>query len=133
MRSTDAPQSRESASRSQRANRPNRQERDIMPSTLTIKEIAQKWDTTPRTLRKYMRSAAKAQGGVIGEDTPGKGGRYAIEAKSLRSMRKGFDAWMRANEARRQEKAESTEIPEGDDQVESTESPNQDDALESTE
>jgi hypothetical protein len=60
-----------------------------MPNTLTPKEIAQKWDTDARTLRKFLRTNAKAEG----VETPGKGGRWGIEAKSLRSLKTRFDAW----------------------------------------
>lgn len=78
-------------------------------ATLSIKEVAVKFDTTPRTLRKYLRRAAVAQGGTIGVDTPGKGGRYAFEAKQLRTLRKGFDAWIAANAAKADVPLESTE------------------------
>lgn len=60
--------------------------------TLTAKEIATRFNTDPRTLRKFLRNDAK----VNDTETPGKGSRYAIEAKSLKSLQKRFDAWIAA-------------------------------------
>lgn len=62
-------------------------------TTLSTKEVAEKLNTTPRTLRKFIRSEVKEAGGTIGEDTPGKGRRYAFESKEIASMRKRFKAW----------------------------------------
>ncbi len=73
--------------------------------TLTPKEVALEFGTDARTLRKFLRSDAKAKG----TETPGKGSRWAIPATRMKSMRKGFDAWNAANEAK---KAEATETPE---------------------
>ncbi len=60
-----------------------------MTNTLTAKEIAAKFSTDPRTLRKFLRSDAKAND----TETPGKGARYAIAAKDLRSLKTRFNAW----------------------------------------
>ena len=62
-------------------------------ATLTTKEAAEKLGTEPRTLRKFLRSETVENGGTVGEDTPGKGGRYSLEAKEFRSLKKRFDAW----------------------------------------
>lgn len=61
--------------------------------TMTTADIATALDTDPRTLRKFLRDDAKAQGTT----TPGKGSRYAIEKKALRSLRTRFAKW---NDAR---------------------------------
>jgi predicted transcriptional regulator len=66
-------------------------------ATLTTKEIAEKIGTEPRTLRKFLRSEAVESGGKVGEDTPGKGGRYSIEAKEFRGLQKRFEAWSEAH------------------------------------
>lgn len=57
-----------------------------MTATLTTAEVATELGTTPRELRKYLRSAEK---GV------GKGSRYALPAnkREMTSLRKKFDAW----------------------------------------
>lgn len=61
----------------------------------TTAQVAEKFDTTPRTLRKFMRADAKANEGT----TPGKGSRYAIEGKELNSLKKRFNAWHEAQQA----------------------------------
>lgn len=53
-------------------------------ATLTPKEIAVKFDSDPRTVRKFLRS----EGTRVG-----KGHRHAIDSKSLKSLQKRFDAW----------------------------------------
>lgn len=75
--------------------------------TLTPKEIAQKFATDPKTLRKFLRKDAKNNG----TENPGKGARWAIPATSLKSLQKRFDAW---NATKHTEKEETVETPEGD-------------------
>lgn len=59
-----------------------------MASTiLNAKDIAARLDTDTRTLRKFLRSPAS------GIDPVGKGGRYNIEAKAMRSLTTRFAAW----------------------------------------
>lgn len=66
-----------------------------MATTLTVKEAAAKIGTDPRSLRKFLRSDAN--------DTAcrpvGKGARYAIEARVMRSLTKKFEAWDAARQA----------------------------------
>lgn len=81
--------------------------------TLTVKEVAVQLDTDPRTLRKFLRHQVTEAGGKVGEDTPGKGGRYSLEASKMKSLSKDFAAW---NEARRKPEVESDE--ETTDEVE---------------
>jgi hypothetical protein len=68
-----------------------------MANTLTVKEIAEKIGTDGRTLRKFLRFEAEEKGGKVGEDTPGKGGRYQIEAKQVAGLTKRFVAWQEAH------------------------------------
>lgn len=56
-------------------------------ATRTAKEIALEFGTTGRTLRKFLRSE---EGKAM---TVGKGQRWAIEAREVRSLRKRFAAW----------------------------------------
>lgn len=70
----------------------------IKMATLTTTELAAELDTTTRTLRKFLRDDAK---GV------GKGSRYAIEKREVRSLAKRFAAWIDAREAK-------NDSPEGD-------------------
>lgn len=75
-------------------------------TTLSAKEVAARFDTTPRTLRKFLRSDMRSQGGTIGPNdsnaphTPGKGARYAIEAKEVKALKGRFDAWVARNAAK---------------------------------
>lgn len=63
-------------------------------ATLSAKEVAARFETDGRTLRKFLRADARSNDAT--DALPGKGGRYAIEAKELRSLRRRFDAWVAA-------------------------------------
>lgn len=67
-------------------------------------QVAEKLETTPRTLRKFLRADAREQG----TETPGKGSRYSIEGKQLASLKKRFNAWTEAQAA----KVEVDEVPD---------------------
>lgn len=81
----------------------------IEMATMTTADIATELNTTPRTLRKFLRADAKAKGAT----TPGKGARYAIEKRELRSLRTRFAAWEAARDAERAAKA--NEAPDAPD------------------
>lgn len=70
----------------------------------TTASLAATLDTTPRELRKFLRSQDR---GV------GKGSRYSLDlnARSIATMRKEFDAWRAA----RAEKVIADPTPEVDD------------------
>ena len=95
-------------------------------ATLTVKEISEKIGTTPRTFRKFLRSEIVENGGTIGEDSPGKGGRYSFEAKELRGLEKRFKAWSAAkpekltdeNEEAEEEVVEEATETEDSDELE---------------
>lgn len=70
-------------------------------ATLTPKEIAVKFDSDPRTVRKFLRS----EGTRVG-----KGNRHAVESKSLKSLQKRFDAWIAAKAVKETEEPETDEI-----------------------
>lgn len=53
-------------------------------TTLTITDLAEKLETDPRTARKFLRSVTPK------ESQPGKGSRWAIEAKQVRSLKAQF-------------------------------------------
>lgn len=72
-----------------------------MSSTITPKDLAARFETDARTVRKFLRKDARDNG----TETPGKGSRWEIEAKSVRSLQKRFNAWVAANA----EKAETIE------------------------
>jgi hypothetical protein len=56
-------------------------------ATININELALKLDTTPRTARKFLRSVTPK------DEQPGKGSRWAIEAKSVRSLKAQFKTY----------------------------------------
>jgi hypothetical protein len=89
------------------------EEEVIHMATLTTKEAAEKLGTEPRTLRKFLRSETVENGGTVGEDTPGKGGRYSLEAKEFRSLKKRFDAWSE----KRVRSADEAEEIESEDEI----------------
>lgn len=68
--------------------------------TLAEAVIGDDGKAATRTLRKFLRDDTVAQGGQVGIDTPGKGGRYALDMKAteLRAMKKRFAAWQVAQE-----------------------------------
>lgn len=62
-------------------------------ATRTVKEIALDFESDPRTVRKFLRDTLPK------DEQPGKGSRYAIEAKSVRSLKKQFIDWTAAKAA----------------------------------
>lgn len=74
-------------------------------STMTTTEIAASLETTPRELRKFLRSEGK---GV------GKGSRYALPAskRELNALAKRFTAWSEAKAAKVEDEAPEVDAPE---------------------
>lgn len=62
--------------------------------TLTVKQVALEIGTTGRLLRKFIRSEVVADGGTVGEDTPGKGRRYAFSRDEADELIERFEAYM---------------------------------------
>ena len=58
-----------------------------MATIISAKELAVRLETDPRTVRKFLRSHFEK------DAQPGKGSRYAIEAKQVRSLKKAFTVW----------------------------------------
>lgn len=87
---------------SPRGKRPHATERDeTVTKFITPKELAEKLDTDPRTLRKFLRSNARKNG----IETPGKGSRWEIDSKTVPTLRKGFKVW---NDARAEKPDETS-------------------------
>lgn len=70
-----------------------------MSTTLTTAQAAEKLETTPRELRKFLRSITPK------DDQPGKGSRWTLEAKKVTGLRKQFSTWKAAQEAKAAETA----------------------------
>ena len=62
--------------------------------TLTVKEVAAEIGTTGRLLRRFIRSEVVADGGTVGEDTPGKGRRYSFTRDEADSLIERWEAAM---------------------------------------
>ena len=60
----------------------------------TTAEVAEKFNTSPRTLRMFLRADARANDAA--DSLPGKGSRYAIEGKALKGLQGRFNKWMAA-------------------------------------
>jgi hypothetical protein len=107
-------QSRISHDHGIRANRPIRsitKDDAVIAQSRTPKDIALEWGTDAKTLRKFLRKDIKDKG----LESPGKGQRWAIDARSLKSLQKRFDAWNAAKAIKTDdspETIESTESPE---------------------
>lgn len=69
----------------------------------TTAQVAEKFETTPRTLRKFLRADARAND--AGDTLPGKGSRYALEGSQLKGMKSRFTKWQAAEAEARAERA----------------------------
>ena len=91
-----------------RANRPfNPKSGDdaVIATTYSPKQIALEWGTDAKTLRKFLRKDIRDAGG----ENPGKGHRWEIEARSVKSLQKRFIAWNEAKAPIADESPETTE------------------------
>jgi len=82
---------------------------------MTTAEVAEELGTDTRTLRKFLRFDAKKNEA----ETPGKGGRYAIEKKDLRGLKSRFAAWKSSSESKPSKKVEVAETI--DDEIDDAE------------
>ena len=73
-------------------------------ATINIQDFAAALEANPRTVRKFLRSVTPV------ENQPGKGGRWQIEKKDLRSLKKKFETYI--EEHTRQAEAVPDEVIE---------------------
>lgn len=78
---------------------------------LNTTQVAEKLDTTPRTLRKFLRSPEGLDSKV------GKGQRWSIEAKKVASLKSRFAKWTAAQEAARADRAAKAAAEAANDEV----------------
>ena len=71
----------------------------------TTIEVAEKFGTTPRTLRKFLRADARSNDAA--DSLPGKGSRYAIEGKALKGLQSRFTKWQAAEAEARAARAQA--------------------------
>lgn len=78
---------------------------------MTTTELATALDTTPRDLRKFLRSADS------GIEPVGKGSRYALPSskREVTALNKRFTTWDEARKAAKVEVATEPEAPEVDE------------------
>lgn len=84
-------------------------------TTLTVKEIAEEIGTTGRMLRKFIRSEVVESGGKVGEDTPGKGKRYAFTRDEADELIERYEAALATEESEDDEDEELEETDEVDE------------------
>ena len=78
-------------------------------ATINIQDFAAALEANPRTVRKFLRSVTPV------ENQPGKGGRWQIEKKDLRSLKKKFETYI--EEHTRQAEAVPDEVIEDTETV----------------
>lgn len=64
-----------------------------MATTLSTAEMAERLDTDPRTLRRFLRSDSSPVERV------GKGNRYHVPASTFRTLKKAFTKWNESHTA----------------------------------
>jgi hypothetical protein len=58
----------------------------------SINDLAADLNMTPKNVRKHWRAYVRANGGTIGQDTPGKGKRYDLDARTYAAFKKQVGA-----------------------------------------
>lgn len=71
-------------------------------AAITTGELAIELNTTPRNLRKFLRSEESGIASV------GKGSRYSIEKRNIRSLKTRFEKWESARIAAKNESNEDS-------------------------
>lgn len=63
-----------------------------MAKSYTFQDVADALGITPKRARALHRSYVKSRGGTIGQDTPGKGKRYVLNAQAFAEIKKHVTA-----------------------------------------
>jgi hypothetical protein len=71
-------------------------------ATLTVTELSNELEATPRMVRKFLRSITPV------EEQPGKGGRWSIQKAQVRTLKKKFEDF-------KIEHVRTVEVPEDDE------------------
>ena len=82
-------------------------------ATINIQDLSTALEANPRTVRKFLRSVTPV------ENQPGKGGRWQIEKKDLRSLKKKFETYIEEHTRPQAEVADLAEadVPETDEEL----------------
>lgn len=78
-------------------------------ATINVTDLATELGTDPRTARKFLRSVTPA------DEQPGKGGRWAIEKREVRSLKSKFTKFTDEANAAREARIAAKENDEGAD------------------
>ena len=78
-----------------------------MAQVLTTAQVAEKLETTPRELRKFLRATTEDKSSL-----PGKGKRYSFEGKQIAGLKKQYAEWVAARAARVSEDEAADEVTE---------------------
>lgn len=70
-----------------------------MARTYTFAEMADTLGISAKKARALHRKNVRANGGVIGKDTPGKGKRYALDARAFAAIKADVERALSASEA----------------------------------
>lgn len=85
-------------------------------AAITVSDLAQELGTDARTARKFLRDITPA------EAHPGKGSRWSIEKREVRSLKSKFTKWESARQAARNDapadEAPADEVDAPEDEVE---------------
>lgn len=79
-------------------------------ATITVSDLSTELGTDARTARKFLRSITPA------DAQPGKGGRWSIEKREVRSMKSKFSKWVAEVDEKRASRETPADAPtQGDD------------------
>lgn len=82
----------------------------IQMATITVSDLSTELGTDARTARKFLRSITPA------DAQPGKGGRWSIEKREVRSMKSKFSKWVAEVDEKRASRETPADAPtQGDD------------------
>lgn len=76
-----------------------------MAQTLSPAELAVELESDARTVRKFLRSITPK------ENQPGKGSRWSIEKRQLRTLRKQYTEWDAARQQPAPDETDEVETP----------------------
>ena len=80
-------------------------------ATINIQDLSTALEANPRTVRKFLRSVTPV------EDQPGKGGRWQIEKKNLRSLKKQFETFLVEHTRTSNDEVAEADVPETDEEL----------------
>lgn len=60
---------------------------------MSASAVAEHIGVSPKAFRRFVREYVKGKGGRVGQDTPGRGGRYAFERDSIDAIAAAYEAW----------------------------------------